>query len=143
MWLVGVPAALGVVSTFALNGEVQAVRREVRDGMYHPVAYVLAHTNKTNGWIGPFANEPGDINGHGLWDPLNMLRSLFMHMEAHGDPALTKRVAKAAVAHLTQEHTLCAGLCMCCAGGGAPGARAKDVKWSLYVCVVVRMCMHA
>lgn len=45
MWLVGVPAALGVVSTFALNGEVQAVRREVRDGMYHPVAYVLAHTS--------------------------------------------------------------------------------------------------
>jgi len=61
MWLVGVPAALGVVSTFTLNGEVQAVRREVRDGMYHPcyrgveecsctpvaasVAYVLAHTS--------------------------------------------------------------------------------------------------
>jgi len=44
MWFIGVPAMLGVVSTFALNGEVQAVRREVRDGMYHPVAYVLAHT---------------------------------------------------------------------------------------------------
>ena len=38
--------------------------------------YILAHTNKTNGWIGPFANEPGDFNGHGLWDPLNMLRTL-------------------------------------------------------------------
>ena len=30
--------------------------------------YVLAHTNSTNGWIGPFLNEPGDSNGHGLWD---------------------------------------------------------------------------
>ena len=43
--------------------------------------YVLAHTNKSTsgpgaGWIGPFENEPGDSNGHGLWDPLNMLRTL-------------------------------------------------------------------
>eukprot|EP01052_Picozoa_sp_SAG31_P013349 SAG31_NODE_801_length_12013_cov_23.812070_10_plen_73_part_00 len=40
--------------------------------------YVIDHTNTSNGWIGPYANEPGDRNGHGLWDPLNMIRSLMM-----------------------------------------------------------------
>ena len=39
------------------------------------IDYVITNTNKTNGWIGPFINEPGDTNGHGLWDPLNMLRT--------------------------------------------------------------------
>jgi hypothetical protein len=66
--------------------------------------FVLAHTNKTNGWIGPYVNEPGDGNGHGLWDPLNMIRSLLMHMEAK--PEFAKQVAKATVAHLTQEYKL-------------------------------------
>ena len=32
-------------------------------------------------WIGPYTNEPGDANGHGLWDPLNKLRSLFNYAE--------------------------------------------------------------
>lgn len=68
------------------------------------MAYVLAHTNKTNGWIGPYTNEPGDNNGHGLWDPLNMIRSLLMHMEAQ--PRFAKQVTKATVAHLTQEYKL-------------------------------------
>jgi len=44
--------------------------------------YVLSHTNKSSGWIGPMLNEPGDANGHGLWDPLNMLRSLLAYAEA-------------------------------------------------------------
>ena len=66
--------------------------------------YILAHTNRTNGWIGPYTNEPGDKGGQGLWDPLNMLRSLFMAMEAQ--PAMAKQVAKATVAHLTREHKL-------------------------------------
>ena len=55
------------------------------------VEYVLSHTNQTNGWIGPFANEPGDANGHGLWDPLNMLRALFAYAE--GTPSAARRVA--------------------------------------------------
>ncbi len=65
------------------------------------VDYVLGHTNKTNGWVGPFLNEPGDANGHGLWDPLNMLRTLLNYAEAH--PAREREIAAAAVAHLTQE----------------------------------------
>jgi hypothetical protein len=78
----------------------------VVDGM---MAYVLAHTNKNKsspgfGWIGPFANEPGDINGHGLWDPLNMLRSLLMYAE--GTPRVREEVATAVVAHLTAESKL-------------------------------------
>ena len=64
--------------------------------------YVLAHTNRTNGWIGPYTNEPGDANGHGLWDPLNMLRSLFAYAEF--TPAAEAAVAAAAVAHLTAEY---------------------------------------
>eukprot|EP00911_Craspedida_sp_UC1_P000447 UC1_evm4s337 len=74
------------------------------------MAYVLAHTNKTSGggpgfgWIGPFMNEPGDNNGHGLWDPLNMLRSLIAY--AQGRPHLESQIAAATVAHLTAESKL-------------------------------------
>jgi hypothetical protein len=66
--------------------------------------YVLLHTNKSNGWIGPFANEPGDSNGHGLWDPLNMLRTLLNYAQAH--PDRLKEISKACVAHMTKEAQL-------------------------------------
>eukprot|EP00854_Cymbomonas_tetramitiformis_P005362 gene5362-6506_t len=66
--------------------------------------YVLQHANKTNGWIGPYTNEPGDVNGHGLWDPLNMLRSLINYAQAH--PEHERDIAGAVVAHLTQEAEL-------------------------------------
>ena len=49
-------------------------------------------------------NEPGDGNGHGLWDPLNMLRSLIMYSQAH--PTMARPIAKAVMAHLTQENKL-------------------------------------
>ena len=68
------------------------------------VDYVLAHTNQSDGWVGPLLNEPGDANGHGLWDPLNMLRSLTMYAE--GEPKHAKRVAQATIAHLTAEYKL-------------------------------------
>ena len=32
------------------------------------IDYVLAHTNQSSGWVGPLLNEPGDANGHGLWE---------------------------------------------------------------------------
>ena len=71
------------------------------------MAYVLAHANRTTGWIGPFTNEPGDVNGHGLWDPLNMLRSLLMYSEAGARGAAVRRdVAAAVVRHLTAEAAL-------------------------------------
>jgi len=66
--------------------------------------YVLDHRNTTNGWIGPYLNEPGDGNGHGLWDPLNMVRSLMMWAEDHA--AQERRVVTAVVAHLTHEAVL-------------------------------------
>ena len=44
MWLVGVPTSLGVIAVFAFNQEFFAVRREVRNGMYSPFAYLLAST---------------------------------------------------------------------------------------------------
>ena len=74
----------------------------VIDGM---MTYVLSHTNRSgHGWIGPYLNEPGDVNGHGLWDPLNMLRSLMMYAEA--TPRVRRAVAAAVVAHLTSEAAL-------------------------------------
>ena len=66
--------------------------------------YVITHTNKTNGWIGPYLNEPGDSNGHGLWDPLNMIRSLLNYAQAHPEKEL--QIAKIVTAHLTQESKL-------------------------------------
>ena len=65
---------------------------------------VLGHVNKTSGWVGPYLNEPGDSNGHGLWDPLNMLRALLMYAE--GTPAASRAVAAAVVSHLTAEYAL-------------------------------------
>ena len=41
--------------------------------------------------IGPFLNEPGDANGHGLWDPLNMLRTLLNYAEAHPEQKNLRR----------------------------------------------------
>jgi len=71
--------------------------------------YVLGHVNRSKsgpgaGWIGPFLNEPGDTNGHGLWDPLNMCRALLMYSE--GEPSSRPAVAAAVVAHLTAEARL-------------------------------------
>jgi len=42
MWLVGMPAALGVVLIYIVNTDYQVVKREVKDGMYHPLTYVIA-----------------------------------------------------------------------------------------------------
>ena len=42
--------------------------------------------------------------GHGLWDPLNMLRALLMFAE--GEPAFARPVAAAVVAHLAAEYAL-------------------------------------
>ena len=88
------PSALARLDPDAALGDVV-------DGM---MAYVLSHTNQTNGWIGPFLNEPGDDNGHGLWDPLNMLRSLLMYSE--GVPNACRDVARAVVKHLAAEAEL-------------------------------------
>ena len=68
------------------------------------MAYVLGHVNKSSGWIGPNLNEPGDGQGHGLWDPLNMLRSLLMYAE--GKPQYDRPVAAAVVGHLAAEFAL-------------------------------------
>ena len=42
MWCLCAPALLSVVTVFALNQELVAVRREVKDGMYSVPAFVLA-----------------------------------------------------------------------------------------------------
>ena len=68
------------------------------------VHYVLSHANRSSGWLGPYLNEPGDANGHGLWDPLNMLRALLMFSE--GEPSMARQVAAAVVAHLAAEYKL-------------------------------------
>lgn len=44
MWFVGVPSSLGVAAVFGYNMEYFSIRKEVKDGMYSPGAYVLATT---------------------------------------------------------------------------------------------------
>ena len=111
------PAALARLDPAANLGAVI-------DGM---MAYVLAHTNATNGWIGPFANEPGDFNGHGLWDPLNMVRSLLMYAEA--TPKVRRAVAAAVVRHLTTEARLV---------GTDPVYKWASTRWPTFV----QICMY-
>jgi len=91
-----------------LDAAGEATKQRVETGLFDRmdrlVSYVLAHRNTTNGWIGPFDNEPGDGNGHGLWDPLNMLRTIINYAQAH--PERQREVATATVAHLTMEAEL-------------------------------------
>ena len=87
------------------------------------VQYILAHTNKTNGWIGPYLNEPGDTNGHGLWDPLNMLRTLLNYAQAH--PEHESSVVTAVVSHLTHTTELL--------NGGDPVIDWASTRWPTYV----------
>ena len=44
MWFLGVPTSLGVVATYVANEEFFAIKREVKNGMVHPVAYLLANS---------------------------------------------------------------------------------------------------
>jgi len=44
MWFGAVPTAMGVAAVFVLNQELQAIRREVKEGMYSALAYIVAHT---------------------------------------------------------------------------------------------------
>ena len=44
MWHIGVPTALGVVAVIAYNMEHVSIKREVKQGMYSPGAYVIANT---------------------------------------------------------------------------------------------------
>ena len=44
MWLLGVTTSLGVVMIYLANTDYQIVKREVKDGMYHPLTYVIANS---------------------------------------------------------------------------------------------------
>ena len=44
MWIAGVPTSMTVSSVYFLNLESNAVKREVKEGMYSPFMYVVAHT---------------------------------------------------------------------------------------------------
>jgi len=43
MWYIGVPSSLGVVAVYAFNTEFFAIKREVKDGMFSPVAYLASN----------------------------------------------------------------------------------------------------
>ena len=42
VWYIGVPANMGVVAVFALNAEFRSIRREIKNGMISPAAYLIA-----------------------------------------------------------------------------------------------------
>jgi len=44
MWFIGVPTSLGVVVVYVYNEEYKAIRKEVRNGMVNPIAYLIART---------------------------------------------------------------------------------------------------
>merc|ERR1711966_301262 len=43
MWYVGVPSSLGVIAVFAFNMEYFAIKREIKDGMFSPAAYLCSN----------------------------------------------------------------------------------------------------
>eukprot|EP00403_Amphidinium_massartii_P011216 CAMPEP_0178424242 /NCGR_PEP_ID=MMETSP0689_2-20121128/28108_1 /TAXON_ID=160604 /ORGANISM="Amphidinium massartii, Strain CS-259" /LENGTH=649 /DNA_ID=CAMNT_0020045871 /DNA_START=81 /DNA_END=2030 /DNA_ORIENTATION=- len=44
IWFIGVPCNLAVIAVYAYNAEFKAIRREMKNGMVSPVAYVLANS---------------------------------------------------------------------------------------------------
>ena len=44
MWFGSCPTTMAMVAVYALNAEAKAIKREVKEGMYSPVAYVAVHT---------------------------------------------------------------------------------------------------
>eukprot|EP00039_Didymoeca_costata_P000872 m.47690 g.47690 ORF g.47690 m.47690 type:complete len:632 (+) comp10525_c0_seq2:112-2007(+) len=44
IWFIGVPTNMGVVAVWAYNAEFKAIRREVKNGMVSPLAYLAATT---------------------------------------------------------------------------------------------------
>ena len=119
--------AAGPAATARLDPSARL--ESVVDGM---IAYVLAHTNRSgHGWIGPYLNEPGDSNGHGLWDPLNMLRSLLMYAEA--TPRVRRPVATAVVTHLIAEAKLL---------GTDPVYKWASTRWPTFVQICLYVIDH-
>lgn len=44
LWFTGVPAMMAVVSVFSSNMEFSEIKRELKNGFYHPVSYLVANT---------------------------------------------------------------------------------------------------
>jgi len=44
VWFIGVPANVGVIAVYAYNAEYKAIRREIRNGLVSPTAYVVANS---------------------------------------------------------------------------------------------------
>ena len=44
MWITAVPTCMGVIAVFALNQEFVEIKREIKDGMYSPLAYIISNT---------------------------------------------------------------------------------------------------
>jgi ABC-type multidrug transport system ATPase subunit len=43
VWMISVPSCLGTVAVYSFNQELGAIRREIKDGMYSPWAYVVSN----------------------------------------------------------------------------------------------------
>jgi hypothetical protein len=118
-WTNGIVPLVGLLESAGASSRVQSgVGARIDEAM----RYVLAHTNKTNGWIGPYSNEPGDTNGHGLWDPLNMLRSLLQYSQYRR--GLERPIAAACIAHLVAETRMIAA---------DPIIKWAATRWPTYV----------
>lgn len=68
VWLLGFPANLGVVATFAYNTEYKAIRREVKNGMVSSAAYLFANTVLQLPWMFLFGVFSLGAAGYGIGD---------------------------------------------------------------------------
>ena len=96
-WLNGMAPNTALLGAAAAEGAKVALASGVDARVPRVLEYILAHTN-ASGWLGPMLNEPGDKFGHGLWDPLNALKSIIYYGEFN--PEAERRCAAAVVAHL-------------------------------------------
>ena len=64
------------------------------------VDYILAHQNKTDGWLGPDTPSQGGVQ---YWGPSNVLFALIAFAEGQGDAATHKTVTQAILSHLLEQ----------------------------------------
>mmetsp|Transcript_27970 Transcript_27970/g.65187 ORF Transcript_27970/g.65187 Transcript_27970/m.65187 type:complete len:672 (-) Transcript_27970:270-2285(-) len=44
IWFIGVPSSMGVIAVYALNQEFNEIKRELKNGFYHPISYLVSNT---------------------------------------------------------------------------------------------------
>mmetsp|Transcript_48887 Transcript_48887/g.122168 ORF Transcript_48887/g.122168 Transcript_48887/m.122168 type:complete len:708 (+) Transcript_48887:404-2527(+) len=66
MWFLGVPTSMGVIAVFALNQEFYEIKRELKNGFYHPLSYLVSNTVIQLPYMFLLALASFGVSGYGI-----------------------------------------------------------------------------